>query len=137
MRDVPQIVGEYYQAGVFPSYALYARNVRGLTLNNIRFEVDTAQSEARPAVVFDHVDDAAVNGFSVQGTKEAESLLRFIETKDVLLTASRVLAPTPVFLQVEGANSQAITVDGGDISKATTPLAFKAGARKNSVKLRV
>jgi len=137
VRDVPKIVGEYYQAGVFPSYALYARNVRGLTLNNIRFEVDTAQPEARPAVVFDHVDDAAVNGFSAQGTKDAESLLRFIETKDVLLTASRVLTPTPAFLQVEGAGSQAITVDGGDISKAGTPLAFKAGAQKNSVKLRL
>ena len=135
VRDVPKIVGEYYQAGVFPSYALYARNVRGLTLNNIRFEVESA--EARPAVVFDHVNDAAVNGFSVQGTKEAESALRFVETRDVLLTASRVLAPTPVFLQVEGADSQGITIDGGDISKAANPLAFKAGAQKNSVKLRV
>ncbi|HEX7962172.1 MAG TPA: glycosyl hydrolase family 28 protein [Terriglobales bacterium] len=137
VRDVPKVVGEYYQAGVFPSYALYARNVRGLTLNNIRFDVDSAQSEARPAIVFDHVNDAAINGFSVQGTKDAESLLRFIETKDVLLTASRVLAATPVFLQVEGGGSQAITIDGGDISKAATPLAFKAGAQKNSVKLRV
>src|SRR5207248_7989898 len=135
VRDVPKIVGEYYQAGVFPSYALYARNVRGLTLNNIRFEVESA--EARPAVVFDHVNDAAVNGFSVQGTKEAESALRFVETRDVLLTASRVLAPTPLFLQVEGADSQAIIIDGGDISKAVNPLAFKAGAQKNSVKLRV
>jgi polygalacturonase len=137
VRDVPKIVGEYYQAGVFPSYALYARNARGLTLNNIRFEIDSAQSEARPAVVFDHVNDAAINGFSVQGTKEAESLLRFIETKDVLLTGSRVLSATPVFLQVEGAGSQAITIDGGDISKATAPLAVKAGAQKNSVNLRV
>jgi hypothetical protein len=137
VRDVPKIVGEYYQAGVFPSYALYARNVRALTMNNIRFELEGTQPEARPAVVFDHVNDATINGFSVQGTKEAESLLRFIETKEVLLTASRVLAPSSVFLQVEGGGSQAITIDGGDISKAATPLAFTAGAQKNSVKLRV
>jgi hypothetical protein len=135
VRDVPKIVGEYYQAGVYPAYALYARNARGITLSNVRFEVEKA--EARPAVVFDHVTDVAVNGFSVQGTKEAESTLRFIETQDVLITASRVLAPTPVFLQVEGAGSKGITVDGGDVSKAATPLAFKAGAQKNSVKLRV
>jgi Glycosyl hydrolases family 28 len=134
VRDVPRIVGEYYQAGVYPAYALYARNARGITLSNVRFEVEKA--EARPAVVFDHVTDASVNGFNVQGTKEAESLLRFIETRDVLLTASRVLAPTPVYLQVEGAGSQGITIDGGDLSKAGTPLAFKAGAQKNSVKLR-
>ncbi len=133
VRDVPKIVGEYYQAGVFPAYALFARNVRGLTLNNVRFEV--AGPEARPAVVFDHVQDAAINGFSVQGTKEAESLVRFIETRDVLLTAARVLAPAAVFLQVEGPGSAGIKIDGGDLSKATQPLSFNAGAARESVKL--
>jgi hypothetical protein len=135
VRDVPKIVGEYYQAGVYPAYALYARNARGITLSNVRFEVEKA--EARPAVVFDHVNDVAVNGCSVQGTQEAESTLRFIETQDVLLTASRVLASTPVFLQIEGASSQGITVEGGDLSKASAPLAFKAGALKNAAKMRV
>jgi polygalacturonase len=135
VREVPKIVGEYYQAGVLPAYALFARNVRGLTLNNVRFAV--SGPEARPAVVFDHVEDVAVNGLSAQGTKDGESLLRFIETRDVLLTAARVLAPTPVFLQVEGAGSAGIKIDGGDLSKAAQPLAFKAGATKDAVKLGV
>jgi polygalacturonase len=133
LRDVPKVVGEYYQAGIFPSYALFARNVRALTMNNVRFEV--ASPEARPAVVFDHVQDGAVNGFSVQGTKEAESLLRFIETRDVLLTAARVLTPTAVFLQVEGGDSANIKIDGVDLAKAATALAFKAGASDHAVKL--
>jgi hypothetical protein len=134
VRDVPKMIGEYYAAGVFPAYALYARNVRGLTLNDVRFEV--AGAEARPAVVFDHVEDAAVNAFSAQGTKEAESLLRFIETKDVLLSAARLLVPAAVFLQVEGAGCSNIAVDGGDISKAVAPLVFKDGAAQAAVKLR-
>ena len=135
VRDVPKMIGEYYAAGVFPSYALYARNVRGLTLSNVRFEV--AAAEARPAVVFDQVEDAAINGLNVQGTKEAESALRFIETKDVLLSASRLLAPASIFLQVEGAGSSGITVDGGDLSKAGRAFAAKAGAASSAVKLRI
>jgi len=135
LRDVPNIIGEYYAAGVFPAYALYARNVRGLTLNNVRFEV--AGDEARPAVVFDHVEDAAVNGFSAQGTKAEESLLRFIDTKDVLLSASRLLAPAATFLQVEGANCENITIDGGDLSRAAKALAFKSGGSEKAVRLRV
>jgi polygalacturonase len=131
VRDVPKVVGEYYEAGVFPAYALFARNVRGLTLNNVRFEV--AGLEARPAIVLDHGQDVAINGLSVQGTKEAESLLRFIESKDVLLTAARVLAPTPVFLQVEGPASSGIKIDGGDRSKAAQAVALKAGAAKEAV----
>jgi polygalacturonase len=134
VRDVPKIAGEYYQAGIFPAYGLYARNVRGLTLSNVRFEVSTP--DLRPAMVFDHVDDSAVNGFGVQGNSQAESVLRFIETRDVLLTAARVLTPAPVFLQVEGAGSQGIMIDGGDLSKAAAPLALKAGASQQAVKVR-
>lgn len=135
VRDVPKIAGEYFQNGVLPSYALYARNVRGLTLNNVRFEVSAA--EARPAIVLDHVEDAAVNALSVQGTKEAESTLRLIEARDVLLTATRLLTPSPVFMRVEGANSGTIMIDGGDLSKAAKVVAFAGGASENAVKQRV
>jgi hypothetical protein len=134
LRDVPKIVGEYFETGTFPSFAMYARNVRGLTLNNVRFEVST--EEHRPAVVFDHVEDAAVAGLNVRGTKDAESVLRFIETKDVLLTAPRVLAPATALLQVEGSGSSNITVDGGDITKAATSLNFGNGAAKSAAKIR-
>jgi hypothetical protein len=134
VRDVPKTAGEYYSIGVPPSYALFARNVRGLTLDNVRFEM--AAPDLRPAVVFDHVNDTAVNGLSVQGDKDAESVLRVIDSQDVFLGAARLLKPAAVFLQVEGAANAAITLDGGDISKAATPVAFKNGATENSVKLR-
>lgn len=135
VRDVPKITGEYYETGVLPAYGLYARNVRALTLSNVRFEVSSP--ELRPAVVFDHVEDAAINGLSAQANKDAESLLRFIESRDVLLTATKVLTPASVFLQVEGAGSEGITVDGGDLSKAATPVALKADAPQKAVRLRI
>ena len=134
VRDVPKIAGEYFQNGVLPSYALYARNVRGLTLNNVRFEVGA--SDARPAIVFDHVEDAALNAFSVQGTQEAESTVRFIDTRDVLLTATRLLTPSAVFMRVEGTSSGNITVDGGDLGKAAKTLVFTSGASEKAVKQR-
>jgi polygalacturonase len=134
VRDVPKVVGEYYETGVLPSYALFARNVRGLTLSNVCFEV--AQPDARPAVVFDHVIDAALNGVKVQGTPEAESALRFVATKDVLMSASRLLSPAPAFLQVEGADSTGIVVDGGDLSKAGKVAVFKADATEHSVRIK-
>ena len=94
-------------------------------------------SDLRPAVVFDHVQDAAITGLNVQGVKDAESALRFIDVKDVLITAPRLLAPASVFLQVEGADTENITLDGGDLSKSGKPVAFKNGANAKSVKLRV
>ena len=133
-RELPEIAGEYFMLGRMPAYGLYARNVRGLMLQNVRFQVSTP--DLRPALIFDHVEDAAINGLSVQGNVEAESVLRFIDSKQTLLTAARVLTPSSTFLQLEGAGNEGIVIDGGDLSKAATPLVFKEGAIKNSVKLR-
>ncbi len=84
-RQVPQTSGnEYHRFGVLPAYAMYARNVRGLRLNNARF--DLATPDFRPALVFDHVEDVALNGFSAEGNPNVESLLRFTDTREALLT---------------------------------------------------
>jgi hypothetical protein len=133
-RAVPQVAGEYFEIGTPPAYGLYARNVRGLTLNNVRF--DAVKRDVRPAVVLEHVTDASINGFGAQGNPRAKSVLRFIDSQDILLTGPRVLTPAAAFLQVEGAASQGITIDGGDLSKAQAALAFEAGAVKEAVKLR-
>jgi polygalacturonase len=134
-RDIPLIANEYFSLGPLPAYAFYARNARGLTINNVRFE--TATPDLRPAMVLDHVTDVSVTGLNAQANKDAASLLRFTEVKDVFMSATRVLTPASVFLQLEGQGCHAITVDGGDISKAATPLALKNGAAKSAVKMRV
>ncbi|MGH9882488.1 MAG: glycosyl hydrolase family 28 protein, partial [Pyrinomonadaceae bacterium] len=133
--EVPKLAGEYFEIGTPPAYGIYARNVRGLTLNNVRLEVSSP--DFRPAVNFEKVADAALNGLSVAGTAEAESVLRFKDTHDVLLTAARVLTPAGVFLKLEGVGSGGITIDGGQLSKAAKPLAYASGATSQAVKLRV
>lgn len=133
-REIPQVAGEYFEIGTPPAYGLYARNVRRLSLSNVRFDVE--KPDLRPAVVLDHVTDATLSAFSAPGDAAAKSLLRFVESSDILLTAPRVLAPASAFLAVEGAASRGITVDGGDISKASVPVAFHVGAVPESVRVR-
>jgi Glycosyl hydrolases family 28 len=133
-RDLPQVAGEYFMMGPMPAYGLYARNVHGITLENIRFQVSTP--DLRPALIFDHVEDASINGFSVQGNPQAESVVRFIDSRQTLFTAVRVLGQAAVFLQLEGAHNEAITIDGGDLSQAASTIAYKNGASEKSVKVR-
>jgi len=133
-RDLPEIAGEYFMLGPMPAYGLYARNARGITLSNVRFEARTP--DLRPALIFDHVTDASINGWSVQADAAAESAVRFIDVKQVLITAARLLAPAKAFLQLEGSGNAEIIVDGGDLSRAQMPLAFRDGADKTAVKLR-
>jgi len=134
VRDVPKIASEYYAIGIPPAYGIFARNVKGLTLHNVKLQIATA--DMRPALIFDHVTDAAVNGLSIDGNKGAESSFRFIASEDVLMTATRILTPTSVFLQVEGASSKNIKIDGGDLSKADKRVTLVSGAPKAAVKLR-
>lgn len=133
-RDVPKVFGEYFELGPIPAYGLYARNAHGLTLQNVRFEVSA--QDLRPAVIFDHVEDAVFNGFSVQGNAQAESVMRFIDSKQTLITAARVLTPSSPFLQLEGVGNEGIIIDGGDLSKAASPVVWKNGATEAAVKVR-
>ena len=114
-REVPMMAGEYFELGTLPAYGLWARNVRGLSMNNVRFEVENP--DLRPAIVFDHVEDAGVLGLAVQGNPAAESVLRLGDSRDVLVSAARLLTPAALFLKTDGA-STGITLDGGDLSKA-------------------
>jgi hypothetical protein len=123
---------EYFQFGTLPAYAFYARNVRGLRLTNARFDVATP--DERPAVVFDHVEDLAINGFSARGNPAAESMLRFTDTRDALLTSCRMISPCNAFLDVEGHASAGVTVSACDLSKASTPVIFSRGASREAVR---
>jgi hypothetical protein len=54
----------------------------------------------------------------------------------VLLSASRVLSPAAAFLQLEGDANSNVIVDGGDLTKATSPVSLTAGATRAAVKVR-
>ncbi len=114
VRDIPKIASEYYALGVLPAYALFARKVRGLTMQNVRFEA--AAPELRPAIAMEDVEDVAVNGLSVGGDAMAESLVRLTRARDVLFTGARVLTKARAFLREEECRN--VRIDGGDLSKA-------------------
>ena len=132
--EVPQIAGEYFEIGTPPAYGLYARNVRGISLNNVRFEL--SKPDLRPAVDFDRVADATVNGLSVQGNAEAKSVVRLKNASDVLFTGSRLLTRASAFIGLVGTNNSAVTVEGGDISKAAKPVISDSGASTKAIRLK-
>jgi hypothetical protein len=133
-REVPKLAGEYFEIGTPPAYAIYARNVRGLVLNNVRFEVQTP--DLRPALIFQNVSDAAVSALSAESDAKAESLLRFTNVRETLLSACRMLTAGPAFLHLIGPDNASIKIDGGDMSKAAKLVTFSGGATAKAVKLR-
>lgn len=134
-REVPKMAGEYFEIGTPSAYGIYARNVRGLSLNNIRFEVKSA--DMRPAVVFENVSDATIHALSAQADAKAEAVCRMTGARDILLSGSRVLTSAAAFVKVIGPDNEQITIDGGDISKAAKPVVFAGGASPKVVRVRL
>lgn len=119
-KEVPAVSVEYFGVwGTAPAgavaYGLYARNVKGLTLQNVRLTY--REPDLRPALVLDNVSDASVQGLNIQGHPDATAL-RFINSRDILCTATRLLSAANSFLQVEGNQSANIIIAGGDHHKA-------------------
>jgi hypothetical protein len=66
------------------------------------------------------------------GSQNSE-LMRLVNSKDVLITALKVLTPAAAVLRVAGASSEGIVVNGGDTRKAVKPVVFEKNALKQSV----
>ncbi|MFI5453347.1 glycoside hydrolase family 28 protein [Pedobacter sp. UC225_61] len=139
-KDIPQTAQEYFTVwdpapSGPPAYGMYARNVKGLTLQNVRLEFD--QADARPALIFDNVHDCTITGLAVKGSKTADCTLRFTNSKDVMISSARLLTPANAFLKIDGKTNAGLMLDGGDLRKATKTVVFENGATIKSIKIRV
>ena len=132
--DLPDQYPEYFMFGVLPSWGLYAHHVRGITLHNITFDLVTP--DLRPSLVLDDAESVMIDGFRMDGNTGAESVIRFVNTRDAFLTGCNMLTLSSVFLQIEGGNSRDILLDGCNLLKAEVPVQTSRGAGENVVTIR-
>lgn len=66
---------EFYGVGTLPAYGIYARHIKGLSMNNI--QINTVSNDARPPFIFDDVKNSSVAKLFSNGTK--------IEEKDIIV----------------------------------------------------
>ncbi len=116
-QGVPERVDAYPESAMFgdlPAYGLYARHVRGLTLNNVR--LDTLAPDARPAVICDDVRDLELNGLSVPSSEAAAEVVRFTQVQSAQLRGFRTRGPVALLLKVEGDSTRDVALVGNDFS---------------------
>jgi hypothetical protein len=133
-RDVPELrdhYPEYHMYGTLPAYGLYARHASGLLLENITF--DLASADLRPALVCDDVQDLELAGFRAQGSPGAESLVRLRDTRGAFIHGSRPLNEVETFLRVECPTSGEILLSGNDLRKAQKTVKVANGAGEGTV----
>jgi len=136
-RDIPELRGiypEYFMFGVLPSYGMYVRNVKGLTLDNVRFCYQG--KELRHALVCEGVDGLDITGFRAKGNVDAEALIRLEQSKNVFIHNSRPLNDITTFLKVEGSMSSEIHLYGNNLGWADKKVVIGKEVRSDAVMIK-
>jgi hypothetical protein len=110
--EEPQKYPEYAMFGKLPAYGMYCRHVDGLKLTNVQLQL--ASEDKRHAVVFDDVKNAALDGLDAAYSRGAASSLRLTDARDVLIRGCRPAVGTDVYLKVQGARTEGVTLMGND-----------------------
>jgi hypothetical protein len=73
-----------------------------------------ANADKRHAVVFDDVRDATLDGLDAAWSSGAAAPVRLTDVRDVWIRGSRPAPGTDVFLMVQGAKTEGVTLMGND-----------------------
>ncbi|OGG04708.1 MAG: hypothetical protein A3F83_13685 [Candidatus Glassbacteria bacterium RIFCSPLOWO2_12_FULL_58_11] len=127
-REVEELADQYPEAvmfGTLPAYGFYCRHVDGLRLENLDFELESA--DQRPTLMFEDVQNLDISGLTERrpGTSAAPVLL----LRDVAwasIRGCRPAAASPVFLLLQG-NSSRVSVMGNDLTRVEKPFQFGPG----------
>ena len=98
--------------GTLPAYGLYVRHARNLLLDNIRLSFQA--EDQRPALVFDDVEGANIQGLKAEAGPRTPSVVRLSSARKVIIGNSTALGNPPVFLAVTGNQSKDITLINND-----------------------
>lgn len=95
--NVPEMPSEYPEPsilGILPAYALYARHVDGLTLENVNFSFIV--EDTRPAIVLDDVANAAFAGVQAQTAQDVSAVV-LVDNHYKRHTGNEYVAGEPYF----------------------------------------
>lgn len=127
----PQDYPEYSMFGSLPAYGLYARHVRGLTLEAV--STDFRSVDHRSSLVCDRVEDLRIVGWQARTLPDSDPVIRLRDVRGADLVGLSAGAGTPVFLRVDGATSD-VVLQGCDLSRAREPLSFAPGVGPTAVR---
>jgi len=128
-EKVPEAVDQYPEVKTFgpkiPAYGVWARHVKGLKLNNIKFLLQ--QNDLRPVLVCEDGLGIEVENWDIPETSGAESIIRLEDVKKAIITRNRISGKADVFVKVEG-KSKKIKTDQNHsqtVTELKMPLVMK------------
>jgi hypothetical protein len=120
-RDIPEMrdsYPEYHMFGTLPAYGLFARHVRELSLQEVRFDLQAP--DFRPALVCDDVQGLELSGFRPAGPEGAQPAVLLRGVREAFIRGCRPFpgpsGGTGSFLRVEGRGCERIVLAANDLA---------------------
>jgi hypothetical protein len=131
---IPEFELDYPEAimlGNLPSYGMYCRHVNGLRMMNVEYVLE--EPDMRPALMLEDVKNLDVDGFAATPPASGEPLIRLKQVRRAFLRGCSAAPDTKTFLQVEGDQSEKITLIGNDLSEASVAVSVATGVKPGTV----
>ena len=90
--------------GTVPAYGIYARHIKGLTMNDVSFSATGI--DLRPAVVLDDVSIASLSAVQARGPGISESVFRFQNVQEATISNCSASRQAGTFIRAEGAETK-------------------------------
>ncbi|WEK19970.1 MAG: glycosyl hydrolase family 28 protein [Candidatus Pedobacter colombiensis] len=117
-----------------PAYGLYVRHVKNLTMNNI--QVKLLNPDARPAMIFEDVDNLTLNQFQLDIPEKNQSMLWLKQVTNATFSGYNSAKPLQLFAKIEGDRTDAIRFINNNFSNVKSVFnAEKEVNQKNILKL--
>lgn len=119
VEELPQKYPEATMFGELPACGFYCRHVKGLRFSNVQLR--TTEPDLRHAMVFDDVENLAVDGLDAQFWPGGAPMLKLVEVRDALIRGCQPRTPKGAFLQLVGEKTRNVAVLANDLRGSSTP----------------
>jgi polygalacturonase len=134
-KDVPELEGKYPDADMFddlPAYGLFCRHAETLVLDNVNLHLE--KPDARPAMIFDRVEDLDLRAGSAASPSGNEPAIWLRDVRRCFMQGLRALAGTRTLFKLSGAQTDRILALGNDFSEATHVFEVEQGVAKRALR---
>lgn len=109
---VREAIDQYPEVKTFgprvPAYGIWARHVKGLKLNNVKFNLKN--NDVRPAFVCEDGKDIQLNNWKLPETNGAQAIVRLENVDGAGINHIEAKGTADAFVRVEGANSKDVRI---------------------------
>ena len=131
-KEVPELESKYPDADMFgdlPAYGLFCRHAETLILDGVHFHLE--KPDARPALIFDQVEDLELRASSAAPPAGDEPVVALHNVRRSFVQGCRAQPGTRTLLKLAGAQTERITAIGNELTEAITAVQFEPGLDKN------